>query len=192
MYTILIYQIYLIIYFLLLFLDTMIRPMTEKKEKIDKFSLIILILFVLAPIILILSYFENKFFISVYIPIWDSIFISFFGIFIYIIVGIILIGRRIQLGRFAIGLLVIEDNHKLITTGIYKYIRHPIYLGTLVGVLGFGLVYRALLITILCLIMYFLVFRQHIIYEEKILEKEFGEEYIAYKKNSKRLIPFLY
>ncbi len=192
MYTILIYQIYLILYFILLFLDTMLRPMTEKKEKNDKFSLIILILFVLSPIILILSYFENKIFISVYVPIWNSIFISLFGIIIYIIAGIVLIGSRIQLGRFATGLLVIEDNHKLINTGIYKFIRHPIYLGTLLGVLGFGLIYCAIILTTLCLITYFLVFRQRMIYEEKILENEFGEEYIKYKSQTKRLIPFLY
>ena len=192
MYTVLIYQIYIIIYFLTLFLDTMLRPIAHKDEKFDKYSLIILILFILAPFMLILSYIENMFFIATYVSIWNSINISYIGIIIYIIAVITLLTSRINLGRFATGDLVIEDNHKLITSGIYKYIRHPIYLGTLLGVLGFGLVYRALFVPILCFIMYFLVFRQRMIYEEKILENEFGGEYTAYKKGTKKLIPFLY
>lgn len=191
-YTILIYQIYLIIYFLFLFLDTMIRPISEKGEKSDKYAKFILVLFILGPFFLISSYLENKYLIIKYIPIWNNIIISYLGILIYIVAGIILIGSRIQLGKFATGVLLIEDDHKLIKQGIYKYIRHPIYSGSIIGVLGFGLVFRALIVLIFCLVLYFIIFRQRMIYEEQILEDKFGQEYVTYKKKTKRLIPFIY
>jgi len=76
--------------------------------------------------------------------------------------------------------------------GIYKYIRHPIYSGSIIGVLGFGLVFRALIVLIFCLFLYFIIFRQRMIYEEQILEDKFGQEYVTYKKKTKRLIPFIY
>ncbi len=191
-YTILIYQIYLIIYFMFSFLDTMIRPISEKGEKSDKYMKYILALLILAPFFLISSYLENKYLIIRYIPIWNNIIISYLGILIYIVAGIILIGSRIQLGKFATGVLLIEDDHKLMKQGIYKYIRHPIYSGSIIGVLGFGLVFRALIVLIFCLVLYFIVFRQRMIYEEQILEDKFGQEYVTYKKKTKRLIPFIY
>jgi protein-S-isoprenylcysteine O-methyltransferase Ste14 len=169
----------------------MIRPISEKRE-VDKFSIIILIMFFAGPFFHILNYYENLYIISKNIQFWDNLVISYIGISIYIIGGIIVLVSRIQLGKFGGGSLVIEDDHKLINEGIYKRIRHPMYLGGLLGGIGAGLVFRTIIMLVSCFVLYFFVFRQRIIHEERLLIGEFGEEYLTYMKKTKRLIPFIY
>jgi len=78
---------------------------------------------------------------------------------------------------------------KLITTGIYKYIRHPMYTSVLAVCLGLLLsgvsllrlgVFLVLLVDI-CV---------KIRFEEGLLEKRFAE-YKSYKESSKKLVPYI-
>ena len=190
-YSILHFQIYLILLFLFQFLDTMIRPISEKGEA-DKFSIIILLLFFASPFFHILDYYENIYIISKNFPFWDNLVISYIGISIYIIGGLVAIVSRIQLGKFGSGSLVIEEDHKLMTKGVYRNIRHPMYSGALIGIIGGGLVFRTIFMLVSCFILYFLVFIHRVKQEEQILIGEFGEEYLSYMKKTKRLIPFIY
>lgn len=114
------------------------------------------------------------------------------GLFLYALAGIIAIVNRLRLGRQGSGSLLIEDEHQLVETGFYRYIRHPLYSSALLGLLGFGLVFRSIIMTTFVLVVYFLVFKHRLDYEERILEEEFGEKYIEYKTRTKRLIPFIY
>lgn len=78
----------------------------------------------------------------------------------------------------------------LVIDGIYKYIRHPMYLGLILISLALVIDY----LTFFRIILFdFLVLNQlfKINYEEKILEKYFSE-YKSYKKDTKKLIPFIY
>ncbi|MFX0096007.1 MAG: methyltransferase family protein [Candidatus Hodarchaeota archaeon] len=118
--------------------------------------------------------------------------ISYAGLILYAIASIFLIVTRLQIGKYGSGALVIEDNHKLVKTGAYRYIRHPLYSASLLGHLAFGLVFRSLVITVINLSLYFFVFKQRWEQEERILTAEFGEEYTSYMKRTKRIIPFLY
>lgn len=84
-----------------------------------------------------------------------------------------------------------EGKGKLVTTGIYKYIRHPQYTGFLLMTLGMLFEWA----TIPLLIMYpFLV----IIYtrlakkEEKDMIQEFGDEYKIYSKKTNRFLPRIF
>ena len=123
---------------------------------------------------------------------WDNLIISYVGLILYALAGIIAIVSRLQLGRQGSGFLVIEDEHELVEKGFYRYIRHPLYSAALLGLLGFGLVFRSIIMTVFVLIVYFLVFKHRLEYEERILEEEFAEKYIKYKTRTKRLIPFMY
>lgn len=80
-----------------------------------------------------------------------------------------------------------KTNSKLITHGIYKYIRHPIYTGILFLGIGGSLVtasvYR-ILITLLLFVLFY--FKSN--YEEKQLLKKFID-YSEYKKTSGRFLP---
>jgi protein-S-isoprenylcysteine O-methyltransferase Ste14 len=106
--------------------------------------------------------------------------------------GLFVITGRYQLKQFGSGVLTIEDNHQLITTGIFRFIRHPIYAGGIIGVFGFYFAFHSLIVLIVLTITYFIIFRHRLLFEEKLLVEEFGEDYREYVKQTKKLIPYLY
>jgi serine phosphatase RsbU (regulator of sigma subunit)/protein-S-isoprenylcysteine O-methyltransferase Ste14 len=96
---------------------------------------------------------------------------------------------RVHLGRYWSGIITLKEGHKLIRTGPYALVRHPIYTGMIVAaigsvlgsttgdaVLGFPFVLLGLL--------------PKARNEEKILTGEFGEEYQRYKREVPALIPY--
>jgi len=87
--------------------------------------------------------------------------------------------------------LQIVENHRLVTDGYYKHIRHPIYLGEIGRALGLAITLSSLYGLVFMIIgTVFLLIRIEI--EEKMLIVTFGEEYIEYQKNTKKLIPYIY
>lgn len=95
------------------------------------------------------------------------------------------------LGRRFSGLAAIQKDHELVTTGIYRYIRNPSYLGLLIGAFGFALLFRAavgILITALFLIPLLARIRS----EERLLAGHFGAAYENYRARTWRLLPGVY
>jgi len=84
----------------------------------------------------------------------------------------------------------IKENCKLVTTGIYTYIRHPMYLAVLLSMLGVVLIYFTYyeLILFICLLSTLLV---KLFYEES-LWKCHSRAYNEYLRNTKRLIPYIF
>lgn len=184
------YLISLFLYYIVFFADVMIRPLEEKRRDAisEKYDQIMALLIFSSPFWFCLYVLEYRTF---FITLIDPSF-SVFGILLFILGSIILLTSRIQLGRFASGKLKIQDEHKLITSGIYKYSRNPIYFGGLIAVLGMGLALRSIVTIIFIVILDLYVFIQRISREEEILAEEFGDDFIRYKKETKRLIPFIY
>jgi protein-S-isoprenylcysteine O-methyltransferase Ste14 len=178
-----------LLFYLAGILDTIVRPITGQ-EKMDKYSVILLLFFFTGPFKLLLAYLEYDILISQITEILAPI--TLIGVFLIIIGGLITLISRIQLEKYASGVLMIQKDHKLITRGFYKYIRHPIYTGGLVQVLGLYLAFHSVIITIFALISFSWLYNGRIKYEEEILEKEFGEDYENYRKKSKKMIPFIY
>lgn len=86
--------------------------------------------------------------------------------------------------------VALKKGHELITRGLYHYVRHPIYTGMLLMVLGTALTFGTLgaFIGFLVIVLAFwLKLRQ----EEALLTEHFSEEYSSYKKRTKTLIPFI-
>ncbi len=86
----------------------------------------------------------------------------------------------------------IIDDHKLIVSGIYKYIRHPAYLGQLMVFLGSGLALGNWISTALLFLPSIISTLYRIRVEEKVLSEFFKDEYDVYMKNTKALIPLIY
>jgi len=81
-----------------------------------------------------------------------------------------------------------EKSYSVITTGGFRYVRHPLYLGSIL--LCFGLTIATLSIISFVLFVGIFVFYDYIAgYEEKLLDAKFGEEYRQYKKRTGRWIP---
>ena len=97
-----------------------------------------------------------------------------------------------NLGKyFTVDVTIVKD-HKLITDGFYKYIRHPSYTFSLLTFVGLALVLDNYTSAIILLIPVFLMFFYRIKIEEKVLTEQFGIEYTDYMKRTKKLIPFIY
>lgn len=82
-----------------------------------------------------------------------------------------------------------KSNSELITSGLYKYVRHPIYTGILLTVFGYGFYSESvsrLTISVLLLILFY--FKTN--YEEQKLSQKYPE-YGAYKARTGRFIPGL-
>ncbi|MCU0353973.1 MAG: protein-S-isoprenylcysteine O-methyltransferase [Cytophagales bacterium] len=96
-----------------------------------------------------------------------------------------------DLGRNWSATLEIRDGHHIVSSGVYKHIRHPMYSSLWLGGWVLPLVltnWVAGWSTLACFgILYF--FR--IDNEEKMMTSQFGEAYLAYKNRTKRLIPFV-
>ena len=103
--------------------------------------------------------------------------------------GVIIIGRSFKvysLKKF-LGLKK-EQKSELQIRGILKYVRHPIYSGTILILIGFWFFNPTLATTFTCLIA--LVYLPAGIWlEEKSLIKEFGDAYRDYKRKVPSLIP---
>ena len=112
--------------------DTLIRPATPR-EDVDRTTKIIVLLFLLHPFFLTFLFYEHILVTAIFLPILNSPVVAIGGIIIYLIgAGITLTSRR-QLGRYGDGTPALKGDHQLLTTGFYKYIRHPLYSGALLG-----------------------------------------------------------
>ena len=80
-------------------------------------------------------------------------------------------------------------NYRMVTTGPYKYIRHPIYLSFFLFTVGKSLVFENLLLLIIIpsLIMLYM----HALMEEQKLAKKFGKSYLDYMGRTGRFVPYL-
>jgi protein-S-isoprenylcysteine O-methyltransferase Ste14 len=84
----------------------------------------------------------------------------------------------------------IKENPELVTTGPYAYVRHPIYTGVLLGMLGSALVVGPIWSIILIVAVIWFIYSA--IQEERLMLKEFPDQYLAYRARTKMLIPFVF
>jgi protein-S-isoprenylcysteine O-methyltransferase Ste14 len=95
---------------------------------------------------------------------------------------------RVALGRNWGMPMTLHENPELVTSGPYRYVRHPIYTGLTAMLIGTSLVYPLAAIPCALMIAY-TVFSA--LREERDMEARFPEAYPEYKKRSKMLVPFL-
>ncbi len=84
-----------------------------------------------------------------------------------------------------------EGKGRLVTDGIYGLIRHPQYTGFFLITLGMMIGWATIpliVLYVLLIVLYTRLARR----EEQDMEKEFGDEYITYRKSTKMFVPFVY
>lgn len=115
--------------------------------------------------------------------------VSYVGLFIAIIGFFITLIALLQLNTNLSPFPTPKSNSSLITNGIYKFIRHPIYTGIILITFGYGLHTDSLYRMIISMLLYILFYFKSS-YEEERLKITFSD-YDSYKTKSGRFFPKL-
>jgi protein-S-isoprenylcysteine O-methyltransferase Ste14 len=101
------------------------------------------------------------------------------------------IWARVVLGGNWSGAVTVKEGHELVIRGPYRFIRHPIYTGMLLALLGTGLAAGRLYGVMAFVIALFAIVRK-LRLEERFMAREFGDRYGVYRQSSWALLPFTY
>ena len=81
-----------------------------------------------------------------------------------------------------------EESTALITTGVFRITRNPMYLGYLLILLGVALIVRSVIPYAVILVFAVLMDRVFIRVEEQMLEKQFGQDWLEYAQEVRRWV----
>lgn len=118
-------------------------------------------------------------------------YVTILGLLLY---ALALIGRYISvktLGKYHSIHIEIRENHPLIQEGIYKYIRHPYYLSVILEIISISLIPNTYYMLIFSFLSYIPVMMVKLFYDEKAMVEKFGNQYLAYKRNTGYFLPKL-
>ena len=99
------------------------------------------------------------------------------------------ISARIHIGRNWGMPMTQKDEPELVSSGPYQLVRHPIYSGILVAVVGTAVALAWMWLIAAVLAAIYFVYSATV--EERYLSKQFPDIYPAYKRSTKMLIPFV-
>lgn len=160
-----------------------------EKDKKDKDKSTLNLLWIAIPLSVLTSVtasYTTRFLIT------DEVWIYYLGL-AFVLIGIVLRFIIIRsLGKYFTVDVTIREDHQIKKEGFYRYLRHPSYAFSLLTSLGLGLYLNNWLSLFLAFAIPFVAFSYRINVEEKALIEQFGEEYLEYKRKTKKLIPFVY
>jgi protein-S-isoprenylcysteine O-methyltransferase Ste14 len=111
---------------------------------------------------------------------------------ILVLLGVVFaIWARLELGRNWSAAVTIKKGHQLVNQGPYSVVRHPIYSGFLLALLGVALIVgevRGLLGVGVLFLSFWLKLRM----EERFMAEQFGADYRRYQSRVKALIPYVF
>jgi len=90
--------------------------------------------------------------------------------------------------QFTVDVSITKD-HRIIRKGIYRFVRHPAYTGSLLSFLGLGVSFANYLSMLMIFLPICSAFLYRIHVEERALIDHFGDEYLNYCASTGRLIP---
>lgn len=125
------------------------------------------------------------------LPITDSSLVPHVvGVILFTLGLFIAVLARLELGNnwSDIEAGLVKQNHMLVNRGVYRYIRHPIYTGDLVMLLGFEFCLNSWLVVAVVIIAILTIYKA--VREERVLA-ETVTGYEAYRAQTKRFIPFV-
>jgi protein-S-isoprenylcysteine O-methyltransferase Ste14 len=116
--------------------------------------------------------------------------IPFFTGALLLVFGLWLFHRsHVDLGRNWSITLEVREKHQLVTQGVYRLIRHPMYLALLIYSAGQALVVPNWLVGPSYGVAMVLIFAFRLGPEERMMLEEFGKDYDVYRATTKRLVP---
>ncbi len=117
--------------------------------------------------------------------------IALAGLLVVLMGVVFSIWARLMLGDNWSNRVTVKEDHTLVLSGPYRIVRHPIYSGILLGMLGSALQrgeVRSFVGVAICGFSFWLKSRA----EEQFMVQTFGEEYLQYRRKVKALAPFIF
>ena len=149
----------------------------------------VLYFFIIVPLImaLLLPYSDRNNWWTI-----DGDTVRYCGLAFFLIGGTIRVAAIFALGHRFSGLVTVQERHELKMDGLFQVIRHPSYIGLILGILGWCLIFRSVIGLLLLPVMIAAILAR-IQAEETFLQEEFGEEYSTYCRQTRwRLLPLVY
>ncbi|MDE2397532.1 MAG: isoprenylcysteine carboxylmethyltransferase family protein [Burkholderiales bacterium] len=97
---------------------------------------------------------------------------------------------RVHIGRNWSGTVTVKQDHELVTSGPYRFVRHPIYSGLLLAFAG-GAIARGEWRGPIAVLIAFVALWRKLGLEERWMREQFGPAYEAYSERVAALLPFL-
>ena len=116
---------------------------------------------------------------------WFAIFLAPVSTF-FLIYSIISLGKQWSLSAR------IRNDHQLITSGPFRYVRHPVYFCLFGMFISSGIIGTAFIAFVISTVIFIYGTILRIREEEKLLIEVFGEKYESYRKKVRAFIPFIY
>jgi protein-S-isoprenylcysteine O-methyltransferase Ste14 len=104
--------------------------------------------------------------------------------------AVLLVWASAHLGRLLIHRAAVREDHALVTSGPYRFVRHPVYAGYLALLLGSGVAALNVCLWLLWPLSLLGIFIQAAS-EEQLLGERFGQDYERYVRRTGRLVPRL-
>ena len=115
----------------------------------------------------------------------------------YLGIGLMIAGILLRqwsiavLGRYFSRTVGVQEGQAVVDRGPYRLVRHPAYTGSLLTMVGLGFVLQSWGAVLVLIAFFGAAFGYRIHVEEAVLTSELGDEYVAYAKKTKRLIPYV-
>jgi protein-S-isoprenylcysteine O-methyltransferase len=98
----------------------------------------------------------------------------------------------VTLGRFFTVDVVIEKDHEVVQRGPFRLVRHPSYSGVLLAFVGWAITLGNGVAMAVVLVPIFIALLIRMNVEEEALQRALGDQYGAYMRRTKRLVPGIY
>ena len=96
------------------------------------------------------------------------------------------------LGRNWSPVTEIREDHKLVTAGPYRYVRHPMYTYIWIWLICQWLILSNWVVGVVGFVTWSILFFVRLPDEERMMVEEFGQEYIDYMKRTRKVVPWVY
>jgi len=187
-------SVFKIIYFIELLLATSIRKIytsgktnsdlkIQKRSKVEMFLLVLNGIGMIVPIVYVFSSVLD--FADYDLPDW----LAWAGVALFAFAIYLLWKSHYDLGRNWTVIIALRQKHELITKGVYKYLRHPMYSAHLLWAIAQIMILHNWIAGYSFLIVQIPFYLIRIRNEEKMMIEQFGSAYTSYMEKTDRLIP---
>lgn len=126
------------------------------------------------------------------VPIVSDLYLVKWGIGLFVAGLITRLWAMRTLGRYFTMTLTNQTDHVLITHGLYRWIRHPGYLGLLLIYGSFSLVYGSLLVCACVTMISLVAVTYRVNLEDRLLMRTFGTQYLDYQRRTGAFLPRIF